>query len=222
MLQGADGGGSAYKRAPASHEGPAAFLFEGVTAEVIGATGFDMGAAASDEVDRFDLANGSPPWGIVIASAQELSRYYKLVVEELQISRENIGGDHEPGVRADLVLLEHEAGGFVFSVGSIGWIQSMAVGYFDSDTARVTENALCRAIQIMRQNKSIVIVISHRPSALAALNMAMVLYKGNAIAFGSCAEIFSRVGGPAAPPAAQPIPDVKTARRAAAMEGAQP
>jgi N,N-dimethylformamidase beta subunit-like, C-terminal len=144
--QGADGGGSAYKRTPASHEGPAAFLFEGVTAEVIGATGFDMGAAASDEVDRFDLANGSPPWGIVTASARELSRYYKLVVEELQISRENIGGDHEPGVRADLVLLEHEAGGFVFSVGSIGWIQSMAVGYFDSDTARVTENALRRAL----------------------------------------------------------------------------
>jgi ATP-binding cassette, subfamily C, bacterial PrsD len=83
------------------------------------------------------------------------------------------------------------------------------------------ENALSRAIKILRRNKSIVIVISHRPSALAALNMAMVLYKGNAIAFGSCAEIFSRVGGPAAPPAAQPIPDVKTARRAAAMEGAQ-
>jgi N,N-dimethylformamidase len=144
--QGADGGGSAYKRTPASHDGPAAFLFEGITSETIGATGFDMGAAASDEVDRFDLANGSPPWSIVVASAQELSQYYKLVVEELQISRENIGGDHEPGVRADLVLLEHEAGGFVFSTGSIGWIQSMAVGYFESDTARVTQNALSRAL----------------------------------------------------------------------------
>jgi hypothetical protein len=52
--------------------------------------------------------------------------------------------------------------------------------------------------------------------------MAMVLYNGNAIAFGTCAEIFSRVGGSAAPPAAQPVPGVKTARRAAVMEGAQP
>jgi len=144
--QGADGGGSAYRRTAASHDGPAAFLFEGVTAEVIGATGFDMGAAAADEVDRFDPANGSPPWGIVAASAQELSRYYKLAVEEIQITRENTGGDHEPGVRADLVLLEHAGGGFVFAVGSIAWIQSMAVGYFDSDTARVTENALRRAL----------------------------------------------------------------------------
>jgi ATP-binding cassette subfamily C protein PrsD len=69
------------------------------------------------------------------------------------------------------------------------------------------ENALCRAIQIMRQNKSIVIVISHRPSALAALNMAMVLFEGKVIAFGSCQEIFARVGASAGRPApgAQPI-----------------
>ena len=57
------------------------------------------------------------------------------------------------------------------------------------------ENALGRAIEILRQNKSIVIVISHRPSALAALNMALVLYEGKSIAFGSCQEIFARVGG---------------------------
>jgi ATP-binding cassette, subfamily C, type I secretion system permease/ATPase len=84
------------------------------------------------------------------------------------------------------------------------------------------ENALSRAIKILRHNKSIVIVISHRPSALAALNMAMVLYNGQAIAFGTCAEIFSRVGGPAGPPAKQAMPNMKTAVRAAAMESAQP
>ncbi len=44
------------------------------------------------------------------------------------------------------------------------------------------ENALTRAIGIMRQNKSIVVVISHRPSALSALDMTMVLYEGKAIA----------------------------------------
>ena len=55
------------------------------------------------------------------------------------------------------------------------------------------ENALTRAIQILRHNKCIVIVISHRPSALAALDMAMVLYQGKAIAFGPREEIFARV-----------------------------
>ncbi|WP_422257116.1 type I secretion system permease/ATPase [Bradyrhizobium sp.] len=56
------------------------------------------------------------------------------------------------------------------------------------------ENALSRAILILRQNKSIVIVISHRPSVIAALDMALVLYEGKSIAFGSCKEIFARVG----------------------------
>ena len=71
------------------------------------------------------------------------------------------------------------------------------------------ENALTRAIQILRQNKCIVIVISHRPSALAALDMMMVLYEGKAIAFGPSEEVFARVRNvnsqaAAARPAAQP------------------
>jgi ATP-binding cassette, subfamily C, bacterial PrsD len=73
------------------------------------------------------------------------------------------------------------------------------------------ENALNKAIQFLRQNKSIVVVISHRPSALSALNMAMILYEGKAIAFGPREEIFARIqtppGGPAlAKPAAAAAP----------------
>jgi PrtD family type I secretion system ABC transporter len=55
------------------------------------------------------------------------------------------------------------------------------------------EAALNRAIQFLRQSQCIVIVISHRPSALSALNMALVLHDGRAIAFGPREEIFSRV-----------------------------
>ncbi|KAH2824049.1 hypothetical protein KXV85_001049, partial [Aspergillus fumigatus] len=51
------------------------------------------------------------------------------------------------------------------------------------------EQALTRAIQALRASKSIVIVISHRPSALAALDMALVLYEGKAIAFGRRDEV---------------------------------
>src|ERR1700687_2004119 len=90
------------------------------------------------------------------------------------------------------------------------------------------ENALTRAIQILRHNKCIVIVISHRPSALAALNMALVLYEGKAIAFGPSEEIFARARGatgqpaaarqsaprPSAPRQAAPAPGAKTVRRA--------
>ncbi|MEN3353117.1 MAG: ATP-binding cassette, subfamily type secretion system permease/ATPase [Betaproteobacteria bacterium] len=75
------------------------------------------------------------------------------------------------------------------------------------------ENALTRAIQILRHNKSIVIVISHRPSALSALNMAMVLYEGKSIAFGPCEEIFARVRGAAE--------QASAARRPASASGAK-
>lgn len=54
------------------------------------------------------------------------------------------------------------------------------------------ENALVNAIEILRNEQSI--VISHRPNALAALNMAMVIYGGRAFAFGPRREdVFARV-----------------------------
>jgi ATP-binding cassette subfamily C protein PrsD len=75
----------------------------------------------------------------------------------------------------------------------------------------------------MRHNKSIVIVISHRPSALGALNMAMVLHEGRRIAFGAREEIFARVRGSpvqAAPAPSVATPNLKPARRAAISEHA--
>jgi PrtD family type I secretion system ABC transporter len=71
------------------------------------------------------------------------------------------------------------------------------------------EVALTRAIETLRANRSIVIVVSHRPSALSALDMAMVLYDGRPIAFGRRDEVFARVASsakkiaPAAPAAAK-------------------
>jgi PrtD family type I secretion system ABC transporter len=88
------------------------------------------------------------------------------------------------------------------------------------------ENALTRAIQILRRNQCMVIVISHRPSALSALNMAMVLYEGKAIAFGPCEEVFARVraaSGRAGAERQSPVaPSAQTARRAPLAESVQP
>jgi len=55
------------------------------------------------------------------------------------------------------------------------------------------ENALVSAIETLRREQSIVIVVSHRPNALAALNMTLVLYEGRSIAFGTREEVFARV-----------------------------
>jgi len=78
------------------------------------------------------------------------------------------------------------------------------------------ENALSQTILTLRRNQSIVIVISHRPSALGALNMAMVLYEGKSIAFGTSQEVFARVAAGNAPRVAPPPPP------AAALPGAKP
>lgn len=145
--QGADGGAAGYRRTPGALDGTASFLFAGVEAEVFGERGFDMGAAAGDEVDRYDVGAGSPPWGSVAASSLPLSRFYKLAVEDLQMTRENTGGDYEEDVRSDILVTEQAAGGFVFAVGSISWIQAMAVGEFDNDVARITKNALLAALE---------------------------------------------------------------------------
>ena len=84
------------------------------------------------------------------------------------------------------------------------------------------ENALTRAIGVLRQNRSIVIVISHRPSALSALDMTMVLYEGKAIAFGQSDEVFARVrnatGQAAAAKQAASPPSAKADHRAALAE----
>ncbi len=66
------------------------------------------------------------------------------------------------------------------------------------------ENALVRAIEALRSAQSIVIAVSHRPNALAALNMAMVIYEGRSIAFGPREEIFARVAQSSARVAALP------------------
>src|SRR5262249_54573652 len=51
------------------------------------------------------------------------------------------------------------------------------------------EQALAMAIGTLRRRQSIVVVVSHRPNALAALDVAMVLYEGRMIAFGPREEV---------------------------------
>jgi ATP-binding cassette subfamily C protein PrsD len=85
------------------------------------------------------------------------------------------------------------------------------------------EAALARAIKLLRSRKAIVVVISHRLNALAALDAMLVLNKGSVLAFGQRSEVLAVLtrgqrgarlnasappsgqapeGGPARPPAA--------------------
>jgi len=55
------------------------------------------------------------------------------------------------------------------------------------------EVALIKAIEALRRNASIVVLVSHRPEAISALNVAMVLREGRMVAFGPREELFARV-----------------------------
>ncbi len=55
------------------------------------------------------------------------------------------------------------------------------------------EAALIKAIRMLRESQRIVVMVSHRPEALAALDMAAVLRHGSMIAFAPRDELFARV-----------------------------
>jgi ATP-binding cassette, subfamily C, type I secretion system permease/ATPase len=55
------------------------------------------------------------------------------------------------------------------------------------------EKALARTIVALRMAGKIPIVISHRPGILGALNMALLIYAGRMIAFGSREQVFEQV-----------------------------
>lgn len=63
------------------------------------------------------------------------------------------------------------------------------------------ESALTRAIVSLRQAGAIVIVIAHRPSALAAVDQVLVLTAGRLAAFGARDEVLARTTVQAAPEA---------------------
>jgi ABC-type protease/lipase transport system fused ATPase/permease subunit len=55
------------------------------------------------------------------------------------------------------------------------------------------EKALARTILTLRAAGRIPIVISHRPNVLGAVNMALLIYGGRMIAFGSRDQVFEQI-----------------------------
>jgi ATP-binding cassette, subfamily C, bacterial PrsD len=166
--------------------------------------------------------------------AENICRFDEAATSEAILKAARIAGVHDLILRLpDGYATRIGAGGMSLSAGQrqrIGLARALFGDPFlvvlDEPNANLDtegEQALTRAIQLMRSAKSIVIVISHRPSALAALDMALVLYEGKAIAFGRRDEVFARVSAAgqqvvAARKAEAAAP--KVVQRTAAFEGA--
>ena len=135
---------SYYRRKPASTDPRAAFVFEGVSEEVIGDFGLLGGGAAGWELDRFDAKLGSPAHALVLASSEHHSNAYMAAIEETHAPHIALNGLENPKVYADIVFYECEGGGAVFSTGSISWAASLSVNKYKNNVSEITENVLNR------------------------------------------------------------------------------
>ncbi|HUI96888.1 MAG TPA: type I secretion system permease/ATPase [Xanthobacteraceae bacterium] len=144
--------------------------------------------------------------------AENIARFDGKADSDAILESARVAGAHEMILRLpDGYSTRIGEGGMSLSAGQrqrIGLARAVFGGPFllvlDEPNANLDaegEAALTRAIEIMRNARSIVIVVSHRPSSLSALNMAMVLYEGRSIAFGPREEIFARVAQSAKRPA---------------------
>ncbi len=133
-----------YRREHGSRDPRAAWIFEGVEADEFGAHGSVLHGAAGFEIDRVDVALGTPPHALVLAVARGFSDVYQATSEDILTSDSQQGGTVSPLVRADMVFYEGRNGGAVFSTGSIAWCGALLDEDCDNDVSRITENVLRR------------------------------------------------------------------------------
>jgi N,N-dimethylformamidase len=117
------------------------WIFAGIDGELIGDHGLG-GGAAGQEIDRYDVALGSPANAVVLASATDHDEEMLRTKEEFHLTVKDASAMST--VRADMVFYEVAGGGAVFSTGSIAWFGALATNGYDNDVARITANVLRR------------------------------------------------------------------------------
>jgi N,N-dimethylformamidase len=137
--------GVGYRRLPDSHKPRAAFIFAGIgDDELIGDHPCLVNeyGAGGYEIDRADIALGTPRHTLVLATATGLSDRFQHVREEIMLSDSKQGGTVNPKVRADMVYFECPKDGAVWSVGSISWCSALSYNNYDNAVSRITRNVL--------------------------------------------------------------------------------
>ncbi len=131
-----------YRRMPDADDPSVAWILDGVDGETFGAEGLALGGAAGVEIDRYDLALGTPPQTKVIASSEGHSDNYPLVVEDIWFNLPGLGGTQDHRVRADMTYFTTPNNGAVWSASSIAWGQALPCNDGDNDVSRVMANVL--------------------------------------------------------------------------------
>ena len=151
--EGRGGPAAGYTRLPDSFDERARFVFEGIGRdEVIGEFGLVESGVAGDEIDRSDTLLGTPPHALLLASSQgrhgDFVRLFDpYLLDEAAETGVDFGGRANPWVRADMVFFETDAGGAVFSVGSINWSGGLSHAGYENNVSQITENVLRRFLE---------------------------------------------------------------------------
>lgn len=132
-----------FERMPDSFHRRVAWIFEGIgDMEPIGDFGLAAGGAGGIELDRYDLALGTPPHTLLLASTWGHSDNYPLVSEEVTYAFPGRGGTQDAQVRGDMIYFTTAADGACFAAGSIAWSQALPCKGGENNVARIMRNVL--------------------------------------------------------------------------------
>jgi N,N-dimethylformamidase len=134
--------GSYYRRMPDSYHRSVAWVFDGVQGDTFGNVGLLPGGAAGIDLDRYDLALGTPPHTRILASSEGHSDVYARATEEVMFNFPGMGGTQDFQVHADMTIFTAPNGGAVFATGSRAWAGALSCNQFDNDVSRITANVL--------------------------------------------------------------------------------
>jgi N,N-dimethylformamidase len=134
--------GSYYRRLPTSYDPAMAWMFEGITDEIIGDFGLSGGGAAGFELDRADRALGTPTEAVVVARSEKHQPHFGVTPEDILSMHPLLGGISLDLIRADMTFFENKASGAVFSVGSITFGGSLYHHKYDNNISRLVENVI--------------------------------------------------------------------------------
>jgi N,N-dimethylformamidase len=137
---------SYYRRRAEAADPRAAWMFDGVTDELIGGFGILQGGAAGLEIDSADVRLGTPTHALVVARSENHSNTYEIVPEELLIPHGATDAIINPDIHADMTFFETPGGGAVWSTGSIAYAGSLGWNQFNNNVYRLTTNVLRRFV----------------------------------------------------------------------------
>lgn len=142
-----DYNGHPYTFTPAILDPRVAFLREGMeeTARpgaVFGERGLMGGGAAGHELDRADVALGTPRHALVVARAVVTEQSYQPVNEERR--DHTWPGTREELIRSDITFFETPKGGAMFSVGSMNFIGALPIDGYANPAACLVRNVVRR------------------------------------------------------------------------------